>query len=182
VTADEIAFQIAQVDTLLCALGMVLGGVLFWFPFLRQRIAHRQLLVGRFLFVPLGLLLIWSTFTIGADPASMSPGTRWRMYVVVFATPIIVLFTLMMVVALVVAIERALGRDVERYRPLGEAMNKWGLRLLGFYRPGAVEAARDRKLAQKVAQRLEARKNQRKKTPNDATPRPSNASAPRSHR
>src|SRR5690349_15639564 len=69
---DQIAFRIAQADLLLMALCMVLGGIVFWFPpSPRQRLSRRQLLLFRFLSVPVGLLVVWFTFTIGADPTSI---------------------------------------------------------------------------------------------------------------
>jgi hypothetical protein len=104
------------------------------------------------------------------------------MYALVFMTPLVVLFMLFAVVALLAQIERALGRDVERYRWLGDTLSKWGVRLLSFYRPGAVDAAREAQFREDRALRLEARKNVRKKTSTGATRRPSSARAPRSHR
>jgi signal transduction histidine kinase len=183
---DQIAFRIAQVDLLLIALFIVLGGIAFWFPPPPRanawRLSRRQLLLYRFLSVPLGLLLVWFTFTIGADPTLIRAGTRGRMYALVVITPLVVFFTFMVVVAFLATIERALGRDVERYRPLGDAVSRWGVRLLSFYRPGAVDAARRSQLREDRALRLEARKNQRTKTSTGATRRPSSARAPRSHR
>jgi len=182
---DQIAFRIAQADLLLFALCMVLGGIVFWLPLpprANGRLSRRQLLLFRFLSVPLGLLVVWFTFTFGADPTSISAGTRGRMYALAFITPLVVFFTFMVVVALLATIERALGRDVERYRPLGDALSKWGVRLLNFYRPGAVDAARKAQFREDRALRLEARKNLRKKPPTDAARRPSSARAPRSHR
>jgi hypothetical protein len=133
---DQIAFRIAQADLLLLALCMVLAGILFWFPLpprASARLSRRQLLLFRFLSVPLGLLVVWFTFTLGADPSSIDARTRGRMYALAFITPLVVFFTFFVAVAFLATIERALGRDVDRYRPLGDALSRWGVRLLSFY-------------------------------------------------
>jgi hypothetical protein len=182
---DQIAFRIAQADFLLFALCMVLVGIAYWLPpppRANGRLSRRQLFFLRFLSVPLGLLVVWFAFTMSADTAMTRAATRGRMYTLVFMTPLVVLFTIFAVVALFAQIGRALGRDVDaRYRWLGDALSKWGVRLLSFYRPGAVDAAREEQLRADKALRLEARKNVRKKTATGATRRPSSARAPRSH-
>lgn len=69
---DQLVFLIARFDLLLIAIILLLGDALLWLPSSRERLPHRQLLLGRVFILFLGLLFAWFAVAVEVQATDLS--------------------------------------------------------------------------------------------------------------
>lgn len=148
---DQGILHIAQLDLLLFALCLVLGTVVAWMPYGRERLSGRRLLYLRLGGLPFALFAVLAVVLSASDPDSV-PLFIWpKLSFLAWLTPIFILFTAMNGVTFLYALERALGHDGKRYERMATTMTGWLARLVTFYPSGTFVATPKRASAKKRA-------------------------------